>query len=313
MIRLAATSVPSPYPVPAGRRNEWLADRLREVGDLLELQGASRFRVRAWREGAVAVRRWDQDPRRVFRRRGRAGLEELPGIGPSLSAALAELLSTGRLRLLDRLRGAVSPEEVFATLPGVGPELAHRIHETLAVDTLEELEVAAWDGRLEEVPGFGSRRVESLKAVLSQRLSGRRSLPWRPVAAEARPTALELLSVDREYREKAEAGVLRQIAPHRFNPHRVPWLPVLHTERGSWEFHALFSNTGQAHRLGKTRDWVVIYYGRDGEEGQATVVTETRGAMEGLRVVRGREDECVAVHQASGIPVGEEEGAHVVP
>jgi hypothetical protein len=66
---------------------------------------------------------------------------------------------------------------------------------------------------------------------------------------------------------------------------------VLHTQRGKWDYTALFSNTARAHELGKTRDWVVIYYQSDGAAGQCTVVTESLGARRGQRVVRGREVE----------------------
>ena len=63
--------------------------------------------------------------------------------------------------------------------------------------------------------------------------------------------------------------------------------------RGEWHFTVLFSNTARAHELGRTRDWVVIYFYDDQhEEGQHTVVTETRGPLLGQRVVRGRELEC---------------------
>jgi hypothetical protein len=79
----------------------------------------------------------------------------------------------------------------------------------------------------------------------------------------------------------------------------MAWLPVLHTQRGDRSFHAFFSNTPLAHRLGRTRDWVVIYYEGDGDEGQATVVTEPRGELQGLRVVRGREDACLVHYQRS--------------
>lgn len=75
-------------------------------------------------------------------------------------------------------------------------------------------------------------------------------------------------------------------------------LPVLHARREDWHFTALFSNTPKVHELGKTRDWVVIYFHLDVEpESQCTVVTETRGALKGRRVVRGREGEC-AEHYA---------------
>jgi len=100
-------------------------------------------------------------------------------------------------------------------------------------------------------------------------------------------------------REKAAAGKLPTIAPKRFNPKGEAWLPVLHARRGGWHFTALYSNTATAHRLGRTRDWVVIYF-YDGEhaEGQHTVVTETRGPLAGRRVVRGREAECRAWYAA---------------
>jgi hypothetical protein len=86
---------------------------------------------------------------------------------------------------------------------------------------------------------------------------------------------------------------LRTIAPKRFNPEGKAWLPVLQTERGDWHFTALYSNTAKAHELGRTRDWVVMYfYDTDHVERQRTVVTESRGPLAGRRVVRGREGEC---------------------
>jgi putative hydrolase len=106
-----------------------------------------------------------------------------------------------------------------------------------------------------------------------------------------------LLDVDREYRRRAADGDLPTIAPRRFNPSGEAWLPVLHTQRDGWHFTALYSNTAQAHQLGRTRDWVVLYfYDDEHAEGQHTVVTETHGALTGMRVVRGREAECRAYY-----------------
>jgi hypothetical protein len=105
------------------------------------------------------------------------------------------------------------------------------------------------------------------------------------------PTVATLLDVDAEYRARADR--LPKIAPRRFNPDRVAWLPILHTERGVWHFTAMFSNTGLAHRVHRTRDWVVLYFHADDRpEGQCTVVTETHGDLIGRRVIRGREAEC---------------------
>lgn len=146
--------------------------------------------------------------------------EAVAGVGPGIASAIAEMLVTGRWAQLARLRGDADPEAVFCSVPGVGPETARAIHEALHVDTLEALETAAHDGRLEDVAGFGPRRT------------------------------------------------------------------------------VLYSNTARAHELGRTRDWVVMYY-YDGDhvEAQCTVVTETRGALAGKRVVRGREQECRAHYE----------------
>jgi putative hydrolase len=87
------------------------------------------------------------------------------------------------------------------------------------------------------------------------------------------------------------------IAPRRFNPEGKAWLPVLHTVRDAWHFTALYSNTALAHKLNRMRDWVIVYfYDGDHVERQCTVVTETRSSLLGMRVVRGREDECRAYY-----------------
>jgi DNA polymerase (family X) len=130
-----------------------------------------------------------------------------------------------------------------------------------------------------------------------------RTRAWRrrPAAAAAKqvPIAL-LLDVDREYRAAAEADLLPKISTRRFNPHGKPWLPVLHTRRGEYRITALYSNTARAHELDRVHDWVVLYVEDDAEhESQYTVVTATRGALARRRVVRGREDECIAFHAAA--------------
>jgi hypothetical protein len=66
----------------------------------------------------------------------------------------------------------------------------------------------------------------------------------------------------------------------------------MQARRKGWSLTALFSNTARAHELGKTHDWVVIYYDKGGRQGQCTVITAGTGPLKGERVVRGREREC---------------------
>lgn len=111
-----------------------------------------------------------------------------------------------------------------------------------------------------------------------------------------------LLALDEEYRDRAAAGTLPRITPKRLNPHGRAWLPILRTQCDAWTVQVMFSNTWRAHQFGRTDDWVLIHFERDGEAGQATVVTERKGRLRGKRVVRGRELESLRVHEAATSP-----------
>jgi putative hydrolase len=271
--------------------NQQVAMKLAQAADLLEQQGANPFRVAAYRHASETVSRLDTDVSLILEEEGEAGLVRLPAIGKGIAASIRELVTTGRWAQLERLRGTLDPVHLFCTVPGIGPKMAEQIHETLHIDTLEALEAAAWDGRLETVPGIGVRRVAAIRNALTALLGSARRR--RDAAPAEGPDVGLLLEVDRQYSEQAGADQLPMIAPRRFNPENRAWLPVLHTERGDWHFTAMYSNTARAHELKRTRDWVVVYFYDDHHrEGQCTVVTETRGPLTGQRVVRGREMEC---------------------
>jgi len=283
--------------------NDDIASVLERAADLLEAQDAESFRLRAYRAAADTVRHEPRSVAEIADKEGIRGLAELPAIGKSLASTIREYVATGRLAMLDRLEGEVAPEDLIATVPGIGEQLAKRIHDQLGIETLEDLELAAHDGRLDTVRGFSRRRVQAVRDTLAgmlSRSSRRRARRLRLAehehdahdVAPEEPEVGALLAVDEEYRRKAERGELRKITPRRFNPEKLAWLPVLHADRDGWSFTALFSNTARAHELGTTHDWVILYYERDGHEKQCTVVTERRGDLTGRRVVRGREDEC---------------------
>ena len=277
--------------------NDAIASALDTLADRLAERDANPHRVQAYRTAADTVRRTGRALADVFEAEGIAGLQALPGIGERLASRIAGFIETGRLELLERLRDGFTPA-FFRRVPGIGPELARRIHAELGIETLEALELAAHDGRLEGLDGFGGRRVQALRDQLRAMLDrqGRRRARRQRRPDVAPPVAM-LLSVDREYRHRSAQGELRRIAPRRFNPSGEAWLPVLETHRQTWRFAALFSNTARAHELGRTDDWVVIHADTESLSRQYTVVTETRGDLRGKRVVRGREAECRAFYE----------------
>lgn len=273
--------------------NRAIAERLDEIASLLADQHASEFRVRAYRSAADTVRHLNRPLQDILEHQGVEGLIALPAIGTSIANLIEQGLRLGRMPLLDRLRGEASAEHYFTTLPGIGPELSHRIHEYLHVETLLELYAATQQGRLDQVPGIGRKRARAIREALSQRIQVKDNKHEVPFAEtdDSVPVA-ELLAIDDEYRRLASEDKLPKIAPRRFNPGNVAWLPILHTERGGRHYSALFSNTARAHDLNTIRDWVVIYRDDLGSHGRWTVITSQFGKLHGCRIVRGREDEC---------------------
>ncbi len=150
--------------------NQQVAGKLREAADLLQQQGANPFRVNAYRRAADIIAGLGEDLAALVRRQGMEGLLALPNVGRGLATAIDEILRTGRWVQLERLRGVLDPEKLLQSVPGIGPRLAQRIHDELHVDTLQALELAAHDGRLESLTGVGPRRAVAIRATLESML-----------------------------------------------------------------------------------------------------------------------------------------------
>ena len=280
-------------------QNFGIARCLEEVADLLEAQRANSFRVLAYRRAAASIRHLPKPLIEIWNENGEQGLRAVTGAGERLTTALRTLVTTGRLPMLDRLRGEADPLALLESVPGIGPRLAERLHNDFDIDSLEDLEAAAHDGRLTDLAGIGKKKLAGIIDTLATRLG--RVHQSVHLSEKDQPTVEELLDVDREYRERATANDLPTIAPRRFNPSREAWLPILHTHRGDRNYTALFSNTAKAHEFGRTRDWVVLYYDGGFDERQSTVITAHRGSLAGKRIVRGRETECEQHYQRAQV------------
>ncbi len=282
--------------------NADVANALDKTAQMLDERGANPHRVQAYRTAADTIRATPSLLADQVYANGAQSLEALPGVGTSLAQRIAGFVHTGEMRIQRELREQTKPERLLMRVPGIGRATARRLREELGIETLEALEIAAHDGTLAALPGFAERKLQAIQVQLGALLarSTRRDARRRsPASGSASPHIADLLSIDAEYRDGARRGILRQIAPRRFNASGEAWLPVLDTRRGPWRVTALFSNTPRAHELGKTGDWVVLYtLGESGEQ-TATVVTETRGELKGKRVVRGREAECREYHRTA--------------
>ena len=120
--------------------NDEIASRLDQIAELQEAQSANPFQVRAFRVAAETLRGLPKPACEILETEGVEGLTHLPHIGESLAHSIEQLVDTGKINLLEHLRGETRPERVLDTVPGIGPKLADRIHEQLGIETLTGLQ-----------------------------------------------------------------------------------------------------------------------------------------------------------------------------
>ncbi len=191
--------------------NPAIADQFDEMADLLELDGANVFRVRAYRNAARVIRDLGTPLRELVP--DPKALLELPGIGADLAAKIREIFETGTFKALAELRSKFPPGLLELTrLPGLGPKRVRLLHDALGIGSLADLRRAVEEGRLGEVRGFGERSVKKLKEELdraetrgAKRMLLAEAEKWvRPLLEHMRAGGFESVEAAGSYRRKKE-------------------------------------------------------------------------------------------------------------
>ncbi len=174
--------------------NDDIAAVFDEIGDLLDIEGANPFRVRAYRNAARHLRGLPQEAADLLNRG--QDLTELPGIGRELAAKIAEVVHSGTCRALLKLRQEV-PHDLaeLLQLPGLGPKRVHALYFDLDIHNAEQLYRAAKDGRLQELPGFGPKTAQRVIDALETHLGEQRRFKLATAARYAEPLAAYLRGV----------------------------------------------------------------------------------------------------------------------
>ena len=193
--------------------NMQIAKTFEEVADLLEIEGANPFRVRAYRNAARTIGALGTPIEAILKKGDGHALEELPGIGADLAGKITKFCRTGELALLSQLTRK-TPESLVALLriPGVGPKRAKLIYKTLGIKTLPQLEKACRAGRLSDLKGMGKALERTIlegighdKAHVARMLRATAEAYVRPLLERLRAmpevTALELAG---SFRRRAE-------------------------------------------------------------------------------------------------------------
>jgi DNA polymerase (family 10) len=156
--------------------NSDIVDIFNEVADLLEIEGANPYRVRAYRNAARTVSTLSQDVSDMVR--DGEDLTELSGIGEDLAGKIREIVETGDLKQLEEIEQRTPPElGEMLDVAGLGPKRVQSIYEELGVTTIEELREAADEGRIRDLHGLGEKTEQAIREDLER---------WRVVHGEAR-------------------------------------------------------------------------------------------------------------------------------
>ncbi|MBI4756765.1 MAG: DNA polymerase/3'-5' exonuclease PolX [Betaproteobacteria bacterium] len=155
-----------------------------EIADLLEIQQANPFRIRAYRNAARIVGELGREVRAMVERG--EDLTGLPGIGDDLSAKMREIVATGTCRALERLHAELPPAITeLLHVPGLGPKRVRSLWHDLDVQTAEQLARAARDGRIRSLPGFGEKTEANILQAVEAHLSKARRIKLATAAQYA--------------------------------------------------------------------------------------------------------------------------------
>ena len=144
--------------------NQEVARIFSDIADLLDIKGENRYRIMAYRRAAETIENLGRD---LYTYWQEGHLQELPHIGQAIAEKIDEIFRTGRLGYLERLE-AEYPRQLIELLrvPDLGPRRVRTLYERLGITTIEELEKAAREGRLRDLPGFGPKVEENILRAL---------------------------------------------------------------------------------------------------------------------------------------------------
>lgn len=203
-----------------------------EIADLLEIEGADPFRIRAYRNGARCLGNLGKEAAELVKQG--ADLTELPGIGERLAEKIIEIVNTGHCKALDKIRREM-PAGIadLLAVPGLGPKRVATLYHELDVHTLEQLHRAARDHAVQALPGFGAKTEEKIETFLSQhkadtqRLKLATAAPYAESLAEymRRSKAVAQVTIAGSYRRcKETVGDLDFVVSSRSGAQVMEWL-----------------------------------------------------------------------------------------
>jgi len=167
-------------------QNADIAEIFSRVANLLEIEGANQFRVRAYRNAARTVGSLPRNAADMLD--AEEDLSKLPGIGKDLAGKIAEIVKTGSLDQLEELEERTPAElNELMNISGLGPKRVSALYHELGVTSRKELKAAAEEEKIRDVEGFGKKTEQSILEELSKKEEGEKRVPLMQAEQRAAP------------------------------------------------------------------------------------------------------------------------------
>ncbi len=163
--------------------NKEIAKTFQYLGNIMELHGENKFKIRSYQNAYVTLRKLDEPLAEMED----AQIAQIKGVGKAIAAKIRELVDSGKMATLERYREQ-TPEGVqeMLRIPGFGPKKVLTVWKDLGVETIGELLYAVNENRLIELKGFGSKTQEDLRKKLEYYLRSRHRFHYATLEAEAK-------------------------------------------------------------------------------------------------------------------------------
>lgn len=169
------------------------------------------WKPQAYRRAASAMNNVE-DVRAIYKKGGLEALMEIPGVGEAIAKKIEEYIKTGKIKHHDELVGKLPKEfAIIAELPSLGPKKAKKLYYKLGIKTVKQLEKAAKEGKIREIPTFGEKSEKDiLEGIQLFRARGGKRWPLKEAQAIANKIIKHLKRVKGVERVTVAGSIRRQ-------------------------------------------------------------------------------------------------------
>lgn len=265
------------------RKNRALIRMFTEMADMLDIEGVE-WKPHAYRRAARGIDALDRRIENVYEKEGREGIKTIPGVGDRIADHIIEYLTEGEIEVYQTLKREHSHGLIELTkLEGMGPKRVRKLSEMLGIATIRDLEMAALEHRIREVPGFGEKSEEAIREAIARHRVRR----GRMLLHEAMDIAEEVVSYIREHASPLAVEYVGSLRRMKETVGDIDILTIPRVPSDAKKIMALFVEMPGVEK--------VIAYG----DTKSSVLLEEDGAHVDLRIV-GEESHAAALQYFTG-------------